>query len=177
MTTKIGLYKRFGVPDAVVTLIFLVVLIVLLEPYFGGTDWGRFKLPDLPGSGYLMVIAPVLLLLWCLGLWPFFEGEETPEPVVVATPDAYGLSVERIAWINRYAENGDFEGAVEYNVTCTSDKPIYDLLPDYAIGTPTTSLGARPPPSSWATRAAGRSRSPRQPERRKPPGTSISTRW
>src|SRR5712692_4732543 len=77
----ISIYKRLGIPDTLAVTFSLFCLLLLLSPYLGGTDFGIFKIPQLPVgiTGVLKWLGPVAFLLGAALFFPLLP-EATAEP-------------------------------------------------------------------------------------------------
>lgn len=99
---KISLFRVLGFPDSFGAVLLVLALILLLSPYFSGSDFGIFKIPAISESGKksMKVLGPIVFLLCALSFVPVFsttpststninEGKAaTPSPVFTpaATP-------------------------------------------------------------------------------------------
>jgi HEAT repeat protein len=78
---RISIYKRLGIPDTLAVTLSVFCLLLLLSPYLGGTDFGIFKIPQLPQgvTGVLKWLGPVAFLLGAAFFFPLVR-EATAEP-------------------------------------------------------------------------------------------------
>ena len=90
MTTSF--YHYAGIPEILSGGLVVVLFISALSPYLANTDWGMFKVPQLPGgiTRVLRWIAPLLLVLAILGFVPMIRPEPQEQPD--------GPSANSIAW-------------------------------------------------------------------------------
>lgn len=65
MEDKTSIIKLIGLPEAFAVVLLTLGLILTLAPYFSGTDFGVFKIPQFtdPARKRLKIIGPIVLLV------------------------------------------------------------------------------------------------------------------
>jgi len=78
---KHNFIKKYDVPSTVLGSSFLIIVILFLSPYIGGTDFGIFKIPIFQ-NGILVafkICGPMLILLYIFQFIPLFEIETSTD--------------------------------------------------------------------------------------------------
>ncbi len=91
-----SLFKMSGLPDAFGVILLVLSLVLLLAPYFSGTDFGQLRIP-LVNEGtkkVLKIIGPVIFLSCVLFFVPFFrdnkQGASITPPSSAILPTSSG---------------------------------------------------------------------------------------
>jgi hypothetical protein len=89
MDSRRSIISWLGIPEAFGTLILSLALILTLAPYFAGTDFGIFKVPDLNAQyrKILKWLGPVSLLGAFLLFVPLLETPTSPELETPTSPE------------------------------------------------------------------------------------------
>jgi hypothetical protein len=133
---KSSLFKISGLPDPFGVVLLVFSLILLLAPYFSGTDFGLFKIPIVSQSAkkLLKIIGPLLFVSCILFFLPIFpknqqepsassadpplegigkasSGETSPSPLIRSEPGRTGITLRwngsnTVSW---YLYNGSGE--------------------------------------------------------------------
>jgi len=81
---KSNTFQKLGIPDNLISTVFVILLVLLIAPYAGGVDFGIFKVPifSLGIAQYLKWIAPSLLIVYVLLFIRIWEeaAENASEP-------------------------------------------------------------------------------------------------
>jgi len=112
---RISLLKKLkgsGLPDSVINVLFVILFIFILSPFFSGADFGIFKVPQLPHPEYLSVIGLIILGLLFI---PIFSSPQYFKIIQDLVQDLnrlkYGLSdFDKKEMINGIQENKKYKG-------------------------------------------------------------------
>jgi len=90
---KSSLFKISGLPDPFGVVLLVFSLILLLAPYFSGTDFGLFKIPIVSQSAkkLLKVIGPILFVSCILFFLPVFPKKQQEPSATSANPPLVGI--------------------------------------------------------------------------------------
>lgn len=91
---RISLLKKLkmsGLPDSVINILFIILFICTVSPFFSGADFGIFKVPQLPYPEYLSVIGLVILGLLFI---PIFSSSQCSKIIQDLVQDLNRLKFE-----------------------------------------------------------------------------------
>jgi hypothetical protein len=79
---KLSLLKVIGIPESFGVVLLTFSFILLLSPYFSGTDFGLFKIPTftIPANKKLKIIGPIIFLLSSFSFAPIFTLNSASNP-------------------------------------------------------------------------------------------------
>lgn len=85
---KSSLFRLSGLPDPFGVVLLSFSFILLLAPYFSGTDFGLFKIPtfETKAKRYLKIIGPGVFLVCLLSFIPLFKVKKVTTEVAFTPP-------------------------------------------------------------------------------------------